>query len=309
MESHGIKPIDMGDSTYIHAEDTTTFISSLVSIRVEPDTIEPGSGADYPKAPNIVRQCSVFVEIDDSLAPYTGNAMLRVEEVTFSGGHHYYLRPLNRFPEIYYACSDSLNAWNGRIETVYKDNCKYGGQYRLIAYYQDGSRLRHSEDTLTIRVPGLVALSEDKNYILTGEDTIRHPPHNHFIFKGWTARFDSIVRKFYTNCDTLYPELPEETIIVNDISLIDGGLFDIGPSPQHPQYQLWHTPHTGHRGGFEEDVSFTDFDTTHAYYQILIDVCKEVSGERPWIWEVRWRRKYSGHIHAYFCKLDERKWP
>jgi hypothetical protein len=94
------------------------------------------------------------------------------------------------------------------------------------------------------------------------------------------------------------------------VHLVDRGSFDIGPSPQHPQYQLWHIPHTGHRGGFEEDVSFTDFDTTHAYYQILIDVCKRVSGGKdPWVWEVPHRRRYSGHIHAYFCKDDERNWP
>jgi len=305
MLSHGINPIDMGDTTYIHAEDSSAFLSSLVTIVVNPDTVEPGTGADYVSRPNIVRQCSVHVAIDASLSPYSGNVQLRVEEVLFSGGHHHSGRPLNPYPVVHDVSSDSLNAWHGLINTVYRDTCKFGGQYRFIAYYQDGSRLYYSEDTLTIGVRGLIEYIPDTTYIWTGRDTVYHPPHNHFIFTGWKSRADGIIRSFYDQCDSLYPEIPGEVIRLNDISLINGGLFDVGRA-WRPDPVLGHV---GHRGGFEADISFTDFSTTHPYYQILIQVCKRISGEEPWVWAIPYKQRYSSHIHARFCTKDERNWP
>jgi hypothetical protein len=299
MRLNGVKPVDMADTTYIHAEDSSAVYSSLITISISPKSIKPGLGPEVSATPYIVKKCSIDVQINPLLSPFTGNVLLRVEEVPLSGGHNHYSRPIKRYPEISLVPHDSLNNCNGHFKTIYEDYCIYGGKNRFIAYYQDGSRLYYSEDTLTISSPGLDEFPKDTTWRWTGK-TEAHP-NNHFIDTLWTGRLNRIISEFYRKCreDTTLTE--DKTLWINDISLINGGLFDIGPRPTHPEYRFWYPPHGWHRGGYGVDIRYADFDTSDVYCKHLKDVCDEI-GRRECFVE-------GDHIHCYLCTRRERRWP
>lgn len=298
MMSHGINPINMGDSTYIHAEDSSAFLSPLVSISLTPNSVTPGYGYELGTGTYLTKECSLRVHIDASLSPYTGDVLMRAEEAIFSGGHHHTGRPLNFYPAIHDVSSDSLNAWGGTINTIYRDTCKYGGQYRLIAYYQDGSRVYYSEDTLTIAAVGLAEFPEDSSWDWTG--TTDAHPDNHYLDTLWTERLDLVIAEFYRRCrnDTLLTE--QRRLRVNDMSLPNGGLFDIGPRPSHLNWVLWFPPHLWHRGGYEADLGYAEFDTTGAYFKYLREACISAGRRNPY--------REGDHLHCYLCTREERRW-
>lgn len=89
-----------------------------------------------------------------------------------------------------------------------------------------------------VKVPGLVAMSPGASYVFTGAIANRHTA-NHF----GTPQALQAFREFADSVSAWIGE----PLGINDISLADGGLFDVGPS-------AWDIPHGYHRRGTHADI-------------------------------------------------------
>jgi hypothetical protein len=97
-----------------------------------------------------------------------------------------------------------------------------------------------SRDTATVevKISGLISLRPGTRYAFTGAVAKRHTD-NHYGTPAALAAF----RQF---ADTLYTWIGEP-LGINDISLEQGGLFDVGGTP-------WDLPHGYHRRGTHADI-------------------------------------------------------
>ena len=104
----------------------------------------------------------------------------------------------------------------------------------------DGASPNASRDTATVsvKVPGLVAMPQGASYVFTGAIMNRHTA-NHF---GTPPALEA----FQEFADTVSAWIGEP-IGINDISLADGGLFDVGRT-------TWEIPHGYHRRGTHADI-------------------------------------------------------
>jgi hypothetical protein len=292
MVRYGINPINMGDSTYIHAQLAPTY-TPMVSVEITPSSILPGRQDTYNHhPPDIIRELTISGGVDSQLAPYQGDYLtLSMEEVPFSGGHNHTDRPMNHDPEPNIISGELLQQNSGSFNATYEDPCQWGGQYQVGAYYHRGSQMYCATDTFDIRFPGLVLVDSNEAYDMLGA----YPQHqiNHYTRLQYKEMPLRIVEAFDSLANSLYPGQPVPRIWLNDMCLVCGGRFDIGPTTHHPEWELWNYPHNTHRIGCSLDIGYYGISKTDRYYRILGDAIRYVTQLDP---------KAEGNCwHAWFC--------
>jgi hypothetical protein len=305
MRRNHIKPLNLVDSTMIHAEYDSLYEVPMVSIYISRPRVPVGLEC-YFYGQRIIRTISIEARVDTSLSPYVGNLRLYVDEVDSSGAHTHLNRPMNHHPQDSLINAERLNLLNGVVNTSYVDTCIWGGQYVFSATYQHGEEQFSGTDSMSIGIyrNNLPILFEYYDSTLCdwirGSDSTFHS-HAHFVEGRWIDRPYQIIERFYFLCDSVYPDSPDVRIRLNDLSLPMGGRFDVDGNWKQSK------AHKSHRWGYEADIGFTDFDTTHYYRPLLYQACQEYGDRDPNEWEV-WknngqiRRRYVAHLHAYLCR-------
>jgi len=149
---------------------------------------------------------------------------------------------------------------NGQIQLSYRVP-SFGGQIELVAQAVITEAVINPDtvvarDTLVVSISGFVELGAGPNYELVGtpgnhagtNDPCRAIPpasehnDNHFGRQALVTAIQDIAAAH----DSLYPAI---RLRINDMSLENGGLFDIGNN--------WQTPHRSHRLGRSADIGFT----------------------------------------------------
>lgn len=110
---------------------------------------------------------------------------------------------------------------------------KISGSVKIISRFSDGTFNVNFND---VRVPGIVAFSGGNGIILTGA-TDKHP-QNHYGLPALNDRIRRLASKFKSEFG--------KNIIVNDMSLESGGVFDISGQ--------WRPPHQTHQDGRRVDI-------------------------------------------------------
>jgi len=115
-------------------------------------------------------------------------------------------------------------------------------------------------DSLGILFPdGLVELNADPdNYVLTGDKPAH--PLNHYGVPEFVDVIKNLAKK--------YKELYGKRLRINDISLVNGGIFDINYN--------WKPPHNEHREGKNVDISKTSYEGTTVTYDEVINCLREI---------------------------------
>jgi hypothetical protein len=103
----------------------------------------------------------------------------------------------------------------------------------------NGVPLVPSTFTIGVQIDGLIALAAGANFTLVGQ-TATHPD-NHYGLGTMNATLANLA-------DSYAAAFPGQTLAYNDMSLVTGGLFDIGAG--------WSKPHVSHRFGNDADLRF-----------------------------------------------------
>ncbi len=157
---------------------------------------------------------------------------LSVLPVEYSGGHQHDGTRVNHTGTLStYSCTPDASCQCPPITYT-------AGEVAGFETIQASSSSSTASATLTISVPGLTPLASSPSYNLTGQ-TIDHPD-NHYGTPGMNSVLPVIAEAYSKT----------ETLGINDMSLIFGGLFDIGP----PYGAFWSPPHTLHRVGKSADI-------------------------------------------------------
>jgi len=127
------------------------------------------------------------------------------------------------------------------------------GVERLFAQASAGGQTRVAQDSLLVRIPGLVALGAGGSIALIGEDDVH--PQRWRGTPGMIAALQTLGDRIQTQAAAIAALPPAQRpagifpdrLDVNDMSLPWGGLFD--------QFGTWHHPHKEHRRGTEADVA------------------------------------------------------
>jgi hypothetical protein len=209
------------------------------------DVMAAGSATFYVPTPSISLSASsvqpdalTTVSVQSS-PPYVGlQVTLQREEIQYTGGHNHLNRPLGSFG----ASSGTTNA-QGRFQTTYRASL-FGGQEKIKATMS----AKTVSATLDVQISGLLQLADGANFDLTGTTSYHILPNNHY----GTSTSNSYLVTIANQYAGLYPN---SILLYNDQSLPRGGLFDVGPTVKHPEWQLWQTPHDEHRFGTNCDVS------------------------------------------------------
>jgi hypothetical protein len=108
--------------------------------------------------------------------------------------------------------------------------------------------------TVAVRIQGLQRLPDLAGLELRGGTTAHPLANNHF----GTTRLNSALAVLAVKYKARFPNAPD--LRINDQSLEEGGLFDIGPvvprAPDKPPYEYWRPPHLSHRFGVDVDMAF-----------------------------------------------------
>lgn len=157
-----------------------------------------------------------------------------------SGGHnHSGGRPTGTFTQP--SCATGPD---GTCSVTYAAS-EVGGVEQITAALT-GNPPQQASTMLNVQVPSLVNF-EDLSGILNGT-ILRFSaggsahPQSHFIKPGNAANIFGIANGIF--------DLYQATVGLNDMSLPQGGLFDIGP----PKYTFWSRPHNLHREGNSVDI-------------------------------------------------------
>jgi len=295
MINNGINPVDMGDSTYIHA--IVEFIrQEKVHVAFDRDEVAPGCEERYSRTlPEIVRRINISGSLDSTLSPYIGSLDLSVVELALSGGHNHSGRPIRRFPIPSQVTQFGTSGTFGNV--LYSDLCLWGGEIAVHAFYSTANGIYQGSDTLMIRFPNMTSLGFTPD-LVDGGSTPAHPD-NHYLYGPYEDRIQEIAEYFNTLIQQQYPDSGRRQIYVNDNSLVNGGQFDVGPRPGNLGWRFWQWPHQLHRDGCTVDLSFLHFSRQHPFHRLLYDAIVAVTSIQP-------DTSYSGHIHA---RLGWREWP
>jgi len=134
---------------------------------------------------------------------------------------------------------------NGRIQFGYRAPV-FGGEIEFVATTISEGDTLVARDTLRVKVPDLELLANGADYVKLGGAANHHGPpgfaedHNHYGTSATVLAMNSIAVAYRDS-------LPNEQILhINDISLTNGGLFDVSGQ--------WRPPHTTHRTGEDVDI-------------------------------------------------------
>jgi hypothetical protein len=92
----------------------------------------------------------------------------------------------------------------------------------------------------TVKTPGLVAMLPSQSYDLIGV-TLKHKS-NHWATQSFAVKLRQVANAYFLQ----YGSSASPKLAINDISLPDGGLFDVEGD--------WRTPHAEHRVGTVADI-------------------------------------------------------
>jgi hypothetical protein len=134
--------------------------------------------------------------------------------------------------------------------------------------------------TMDVGIAGLVAMAPGPHYVFTGDVAERHTD-NHYGTPAALAAFGQFA-------DTLKGWI-NEPLGINDISLEQGGLFDVGAAD-------WDIPHGYHRRGTHADIR-TKYESQRVF-------SKELQERMRALWKVTLRFgepvNESDHLHLNF---------
>lgn len=103
----------------------------------------------------------------------------------------------------------------------------------------NGNPLVPTTFTIGVQIDGLISLAAGANFQLVGQ-TATHPD-NHYGLATMNATLVNLANSYAA-------AFPGQTLAYNDMSLVTGGLFDIGAG--------WSKPHASHRLGNDADLRF-----------------------------------------------------
>ena len=128
------------------------------------------------------------------------------------------------------------------------------GVERLFAQATAGGQTRVGQDSVEVRVPDLIPLTEGPSIVFVGTDDFHSVSARHFGTAGMVSAIRTLADTLQRIADFL-ATLPTDqrppgrfprTLGVNDMSLPWGGLFDLDGT--------WHYPHMAHRTGRSADL-------------------------------------------------------
>jgi len=116
-----------------------------------------------------------------------------------------------------------------------------------------------------VRVDGLVELNADPdNYVLTGDKPAH--PLNHYGVPEFVDVIKNLAKK--------YKELYGKRLRINDISLVNGGIFDINYN--------WKPPHNEHREGKNVDIGAVTYEGSSVSKE-QIEICLDRIGAKNYV--------------------------
>lgn len=116
----------------------------------------------------------------------------------------------------------------------------------------NGNPLVPATFTIGVQIGGLISLGAGANYQLVGQ-TATHPD-NHYGTATMNATLVSLANSYAA-------AFPGQTLAYNDMSLVTGGLFDIGAG--------WTRPHASHRLGNDADLRFPPVNQRRRARQLI----------------------------------------
>lgn len=179
------------------------------------------------------------------------DVMLTVQRTPSSGGHDHddASRPIGSFDP----ASGNTGA-DGLLPVTYTAPEVSGVvQTTITGTTQDGTPIIPGVFTIGVEISGLAALGAGTNYNLVGQ-TAAHGD-NHY----GTSTFNSSLVKL---ADSYAAEYPGSKLDYNDMSLVQGGLFDISGG--------WAPPHRSHRFGVDMDLRLVAPERRKKLKQLII---------------------------------------
>ncbi len=236
----------------------------VITITLNPDEIKPYYQNRIPVSES---QTQVKVKVTSPGGTLVKGYLVRLKarRVENSGGHDHENTEQGG-PVGIFDLSEGLTNENGEFTTTYRAS-EFGGEERIITYYAFQEDSVYAD--LTVRIPGLDLLPDALGIYEKVGGTEHHygPPdyaedHNHY---GTNDLIDAIYAIALN-----YVDQGGEIILINDIGLPYGGLFDINGN--------WTTPHQTHRIGENADVGgrgvggrFIEMEIINQVYRLVSD--------------------------------------
>lgn len=203
---------------------------------------------------NNVKQVTVTVSENDIPVP-NHEIELSVQFILGTGGHDHTTAPNDNLLGTLENTITNTSA-QGSIRGITNENGEVAFSYtaseisgQMQFEVRSLSQLNMETDTLQIRVPNLIAFEGIGDYELTGQTDVHSS--NHFIANQ--AALDALLEASIAYSNASWNT--DDIMLVNDLSLILGGLFDISGE--------WITPHNSHRNGRNVDIeNISVSDTT-----------------------------------------------
>ena len=220
---------------------------SQPSCRVSGLTVSPSSVVPQGTAGN--NTANVVITLT-SPAPASGcKGRVRVEPVEFSGGHNHDGNRKDHTGSLDHTVF-TLSSGESTASVTYTSG-EVGGQEKIIVEMLDGNGNVSStkQTTVDVKVEGLQPLGAFVSYQLTGSREAH--PTNHYGTASTVTNIGGVADDYYIEAG--------ELLGINDMSLVWGGLFDIGPPPASNVF--WYAPHTSHRKGTSVDIDLCALST------------------------------------------------
>jgi hypothetical protein len=181
---------------------------------------------------------------DSSGQPVAGcNFVLSLERIPFTGGHDHDSanRPVGSFSP-----PSGLTDANGKLETIYTAPEISGIVKATVSGTSpNGGPTMPGSATIGVQINGLAPLGSNVNYDLIGM-TVSHSD-NHYGLQGFNSCLRTLAKRYAAT-------YPGSKLAYNDMSLINGGLFDISGA--------WSRPHGSHRFGNDGDLDISSVPVT-----------------------------------------------
>ena len=293
----------------------TIFVGLITdSLRItisDPDTIWPTLPANQGGNPNArnVKDTTTVELIQNGIRIPNRDVTITASMILPSGGHDHTIRPQQDslgVLTIYGANPATANGTitartdaNGRIQFGYRAAI-FGGEIEFVATTISEGDTLVAKDTLLVEVADLELLGNGTNYIKIGGTCNHHGPRNDNLFPNCRAPdnnhygTNTLNMQIVSIADSFVVEFPNHRIQLNDMSLPNGGGFDISGDWQddvdltgNPRIcELAGNGHCGHRVGENADVGFRIIDpqgqdilTTPEQRRALLEIITRISGD------------------------------
>lgn len=213
-------------------------LSTQTTVTMRPSDMRPSQG------PSIQRLRFVFACVNQFTGFIEPNVDIRIdrfEVIANTGGHdhHDVSRPKGTFEPV-----SGNTGPSGLWSTVYTAPELAGiTDVDLVCVTSTGPTAPLSF-TIGVRIDGLEQLSAGDNYTLIGSFgepgvTSKHV-QNHY-------GTSTLVKRIIGLANDYAKKFTDQKLAINDMSLVEGGLFDIGNN--------WQAPHASHRLGTDVDIA------------------------------------------------------